>query len=209
MAKILPGSILAGASGRIGNLVTYNLKGTQVVRALPETSKKRKASPLQEQHIKSFKIQHAIAKSVKKTIIDKIWSHLPLTGGMNPYNQFIKRNRVAYGGSDHIAFPELMVISDGNLLPAFGFTAKKEGDVVKFTWSCNEPGKFASPSDKLNIMIMAFRSSLNMVDIEANRGDENAALSLAPGSAAVTEGFAFWSSENKESFSPSIYWICQ
>jgi hypothetical protein len=133
-ARILPGSILTGAIGRIGNLVTYNLRGTQVVRTLPDTSKKRKRSPLQKQHIFSFKMQHVMARSVKK----RLWSHLSFRGGANPYNQFIKRNRAAYGGRDCIKFPELMVISEGSLLPADEFRVRKEEETLKFSWDIGE-----------------------------------------------------------------------
>ena len=209
MARILSGSILTGASGRIGDLVTYNLRGTQVVRTLPETSKKRKRSPLQQQHISSFKTQHATARSVKKTIIDRIWSHLSFSGGANPYNQFIKRNRAAYGGTDHIKFPELMVISDGNLLPASEFTVQWEESMLKLSWGIGETGKYSALTDRLNIVILTFRSSLTMMDTEVRRAQKNADINFSSGSAGPVEGFVFWSSENDEHFSPSLYWICR
>lgn len=209
MAKILPGNILIGVSGRIGNLVTYNLNGTQVIRTLPETFKKRKSSSLQKQHLISFKIQHAMAKSVKKTIIDRIWSHLSFQGGMNPYNQFIKRNRAAYGGTDNIVFPELMVISDGNLLPAAGFTVHREGEILTFSWDSNQTGKLASPADKLNIVILAYRCSLNMMAVEACRSDGTISFALPDKIIGDVEGYVFWSSQNEENFSPSMFWVCR
>jgi len=209
MAKIKPGSLFNGTSGRIGNLVTYNLNGIQVVRTMPESFKKRKTSLLQTLHQNSFRVQHAIAKSVKRTLIDKIWSQLSSKGGLNPYNQFIKRNRAAFAGGDRIVFPELMVVSDGSLVPAPGFSVKKEGDLLTFTWDSHLVGKGSSNKDKLNIIMIVCRNSLCIVEIESIRSDGEATLPYAPGNDPFTEGFAFWSSENEDSFSPSVYWMCR
>ncbi|HEY4787283.1 MAG TPA: hypothetical protein VIH57_14590 [Bacteroidales bacterium] len=209
MAKLSPGSALTGSSGRIGNLVTYNLKGTQVVKTLPETSKRKKSTVLQKRHIASFKIQHAVARSVKATIIDRVWSHMTFSGGMNHYNLFIKRNRSAYGKTDHIEFPELMVISDGSLLPVADFTVKKNGKNLEFVWKNNQSGKPASPTDRLHIVLLEYRSWLRIIDIEVQRVECKALIALSKEDNEAVEGYAFWSSENEEMFSPSMYWICR
>jgi hypothetical protein len=209
MARISKGSILSGASGRIGNLVTYNLKGTQVVRTLPETSKNRKPSSLQEQHLNSFRAQHGIASSLKKPIIDRIWSRLTFSGGANAYNQFIKRNRAAYGGASHIQFPELMVISEGNLTPALNFRAIKEDNILKFTWNAGVIGKYSAHSDCLNIVLLTNKTLLSIVDIKAIRFAEYAEIVCPPDMNGSAEGYVFWSSEDDSQFSPSMYWICR
>jgi hypothetical protein len=209
MARFSKGSILSGASGRIGNIVTYNLKGTQVVRTLPETSKKRKLSPLQEQHLYSFKTQRAIAASLKKSIIDRIWSRLTYSGGANAYNQFIKRNCAAYGGDTCIQFPELFIISEGNLMPALNFRAIKEDNMLKFTWNTGETGKYSALSDCLNIMLLTNKISLIIMDIKAIRSEEHAEIVHPQDINGAVEGYAFWSSEDDTQFSPSMYWICR
>ncbi|HEY4785997.1 MAG TPA: hypothetical protein VIH57_08105 [Bacteroidales bacterium] len=209
MARILPGSALTGSKGRIGDLVTYDLNGIQVVRTLPDISKKKSSSRLQNQHLRSFKVQHAIARSIKKTIIDRIWTHLPLSGGMNPYNQFLKRNRVAYGDTEYIEFPELMMLSDGSLLPAKRFIARKEGENLVFSWENNPSGKPEQLNNRLNIVILEYRSSLRIIDTDARRSDGQAPVAFFRGGNSLAEGYAFWSSENEDSFSPSVYWVCR
>lgn len=208
MARIPSGHLLKGARGRIGNFVTYDLNGVQVVRSLPTDSRKKKASKLQLLHRSSFKMQHAIAHSLKHSIISRIWSKLDLKGGMNAYNQFIKTNRAAYGQSGQIMFPELMVISQGALHPVQGLQISRNGDYLHLTWDKQGFGRFATTTDRLNLVILENRKNFKNLENSAIRQDGTAEINLTGFQDNVIEGYIFWSSYNDQDFSPSVFWTC-
>ena len=207
MAIIPPSSPLYKIRGTVGNITVYERDGVVIARSLPSPNKRRKASPLQKLHLNSFQAQHALAKSIKRILIDRVWAKEKLTGGMTPYSYFIKCNRAAFGRTDHIAFPELMEISHGQLLPAPGFSAYRDNDMLNFKWDSSMTGWLAAPSDRLNIMVLINRKDLLTLDISASRSDGVTSISLS-NIPETAEGFVFWSSSNDETFSPSIYWTC-
>jgi hypothetical protein len=208
MARVTQNHPLYGASGRIGNLLTYNLKGIQVVKTLPVSDKKkRKFSVLQEKHLYSFKAQCLFAQSLKETIIDRVWAHLSFTGGINPYNFFIQCNRAAFGGEERIVFPELLVISHGRLIPAAKFKASREGENIVFTWVNTEAAN-VSPKDKINIVLLKNREEIVIAEVNATREQETTSVSVAGLTGTMIEGYSFWSTKDDQLFSPSIYWTC-
>lgn len=205
MARLSSGSPLKGARGRIGNIVTYELNGVQVVRSLPSRGRKKKTSELQKLHLNSFKIQHGIARSLKHNIIDRIWSKMQFKGGMNAYNQFIKANRAAYGQSASITFPELFALSQGNLHPALNFKVSVEANTLVFDWENRASGRYASESDRLNLYLLESRRNLCSIEVSAIRQDGKAAIKIPVVNRCI-EGYAFWSSHDGQDFSPSVYW---
>lgn len=207
MAIIPPSSPLYKMRGPVGSITVYERDGIVIARSLPDPGKRRKASPLQKLHLNSFQAQHALAKSMKRILIDRVWTKEKLTGGMTPYSYFIKCNRAAFGRTDHITFPELMEISHGPLLPAPAFSAFRDNDILKFKWDPSKTGWLASPDDRLNIMVLVNRKELHYIDINACRSDGTASIPLDT-LPETAEGFVFWSSSNNETFSPSIHWTC-
>lgn len=207
MATIKQGSPLQGASGRLGNVVTYELNGVQVIRSLPYT-KKRKPTDSQQKHRTSFKIQHRNAKSLKHSIIDRIWSRLAYQGGMNAYNRFIQVNRQAYGQSGTIEFPELMMLSQGELSQVHTFKAHREGNKVMFHWASGSETQHARNNDVLNIVLIQNRSSLDVIKTDVRREEGQATIPFAGNDTEIPMGYVFWSSANDQDFSPSIYWVC-
>jgi len=208
MATIKSNSPLFGASGRLGNVITYELNGVQVIRALPYT-KKRKPTDLQQAHQESFKIQHRIAKSLKLQIIQRIWDRFSYQGGMNGYNRFIQINRPAYGPSGDIEFPELMVVSQGKLNPAKNFTVTYDGKNLQFTWTPGNQNLHCSGTDQLNIALLSYRSSLEVIETNISRETGQATIPFTVNKNEIPRGYVFWSSTNDKDFSPSIYWICR
>ena len=205
MARISKPGVLTGARGRIGNVVTYELNGVQVVRSLPAKKKKYKFTKLQQLYHARFQMMHRLAKSVKHEIINRIWNPLAVAAGQNGYNMFIKTNTKAFGGDSTVAFPALLVLSKGDLYPVDNFAVKREGDELQFSWANNYTGKYANASDRLNIVLLSGRKMLKMVEINATRAEEVASLPV-PENEETIEGYAFWSSANEEYFSESVYW---
>lgn len=205
MARISKPGVLTGARGRVGNVVTYELNGVQIVRSLPAKKKKYKFTKLQQLYHARFQMMHRLAKSVKHEIINRIWNQLAVATGQNGYNMFIKANRMAFGGDSTVAFPGLLVLSKGDLYPVDNFAVKREGNELQFSWNNNYTGKYAYSSDSLNIVLLTERKVLKIVEIKATRDKEVATLPV-PENEATIEGYAFWSSANEKYFSESVYW---
>ena len=208
MAKLPSNSPLSGASGRIGGLVTYMSNGIQIVRTLPESIKKHKPSALQQLHISSFKAQHTFARSIKKSIIDRVWSHLTIPVGMNPYNYFIKCNSNAFGKTDHIEFPQLLTLSSGKLLPVDNLKLEVAINKLFLSWTSRLNHTYANANDKLTIAVLYDQKTLHVFDTLYTRSDEKAELELGELNFELTEGFIFWASPSENVFSRSDYWRC-
>ncbi|NJK97171.1 MAG: hypothetical protein HC905_21700 [Bacteroidales bacterium] len=204
MARLSSGSPLKGARGRIGNIVTYDLNGVQVARALPDRSRKRKASPLEEINRNNFLFRHAVAKTVKHSLIDRIWSKQVYIGGMNPYNSFISANKSAFGTDMTIAFPELMVLSVGNLRQVQDLQVSRVGELLEFRWKALF-SIHSSQEDLLNLVLVS-RDKLEVFPTLIKREEEFATLKLQNDASEGVKGYLFWSSVNDRNFSPSMFW---
>ena len=205
MAKVSPNSPLAGASGKIGTAVTYMLNGKQVIRSLPSRPRKFKATPLQQEHFNSFAAQHAFAKEIKRLIIDPIWSLASMPVGLNPYNYFIKSNRNAFGKSNIVEFPELMILSIGSLLPVKELHYHVEQNILQLKWNNTIENGFAKADDKLHLVLLIDRKSIVFVDNTATRADGIFEYDVVKYPGSSVEGFIYWSTVNYLSYSPSVY----
>jgi hypothetical protein len=207
MARIISKNHLNGASGRIGNTVTYMLNGIQVVRSLPGQGKKYKPSALQEQHLHAFKKQHLFARSVKHSVIDRIWSKEEMPQGLNPYNYFLKSNRAAFANTEKIMHPSLLRLSTGKLLPAENMVFACEEHLLQIQWNSSQAGFFAGITDRLNVVLLINRESILFLEVKAVRGNGAATIRL-PDTIKddKIEGFLFWADEQDNAFSPSVYW---
>ena len=209
MARVEQGSALGQLTGKIGGIVIVNLNGKKIARSLPPKGVNKKPTPLQKVHRASFAAQCAMAKSVKRQIIDRIWVHTSYKGGMNPYNAFIVANSPTFAKSDYVVFPEQMKISVGSLSPVRGLTIKQEGENLTFTWEKGNTGTNSSLRDRLNLVVLSSQRSLSIVEVNARRESCSATIPIPDKQAEFTEGYAFWSSEDDQRFSPSVYWVCR
>jgi hypothetical protein len=209
MANVEQGSVLDQMTGAVGSIVIVNLNGQKIARCRPPKGINKKGTPLQKLQRASLAAQHAMAKSVKQEIIKRIWSHVSFEGGMNPYNGFIKANSGAFAKCDYVAFPEHMVISQGNLLPVRSLRVIQEGENLKFTWEKGYTGTNSSLKDRLNLFVLSSQRLLRIVEVDARRESCTATIPVPDKQAEFTEGYAFWSSEDDQRFSPSVYWACR
>jgi len=209
MAKLPLNSPLAGASGRIGNIVTYMSNGIQIVRVLPGRRKKNKLSTLQQLHIDSFKAQHTFARSVKQSIIEKVWSHLTIPAGLNPYNYFIKCNSNAFGKTEHIEFPQLMTLSMGKLLPVANLKIDVVNNKLSLSWTSKINYAYANAGDILTVALLINQTKLQVFDTSFKRSDGKAEIDLSEMNSVIAEGFIFWTAPNGKDFSRSDYWSCR
>jgi len=205
MAKISSDNPLIGASGKIGNLVTYTLNGEQIIRKSPSRPRKFKASTLQQQHFNTFAAQHDFAKNIKKDIIDPIWSLEPMPVGLNPYNYFIKCNRNAFGKSYHIEFPELMVLSLGKLLPVEELSFSLHENSVQLSWNNTNLNNYANADDKLHLVLLIDKQCILFIDNDTTRADGKFEFDVSKLTGSVVEGFIYWSTAKYLMYSPSVY----
>jgi len=205
MAKLPNNSLLSGASGKIGDLVLYMSNGIQIVRTRPQR-KDYKPSEFQKAHIESFKAQHVFAKSIKRSVIDRIWSRETIPAGMNPYNFFFKSNRDAFGKTELIKFPQLMTISTGRLLPVEDLTIKKADNKIYIQWKVSGNMISSYDRDKLNIAFLIDKKRLHLIDTSITRATGQAEIGLDDLQPEIVEGYIFWASEDDKAFSRSEYW---
>jgi hypothetical protein len=209
MAKYVSKNSLTGLSGKVGNMVFYVSNGIQIVRSLPESKKKRKSSDLQKVHQSSFKAKHDFARSVKHSIIDRIWSRLPLAAGMNPYNYFLQVNNDAFASTDHIEFPKRITLSKGKLLSVSNLKVSAVNHKLLLSWTSNVNSKYAGDTDRLTIAVLINKKALQLFDTSYIRSDKKAELDLSGMDTGIIEGYIFWSSPNNDAFSISDYWSSQ
>ncbi len=206
MAKLPSNSPLAGVSGRIGDVVTYVSNGITIVRALPKRRNDHKSSILQQQHLNSFKAKHDFARSIKQSIIDRIWKQVAIPVGMNPYNYFIKSNNDAFGKTDHVEFPQLMILSAGKLLPVENLKLEVANNMLLLSWTSKLINVYASANDRLIIALLSDKKNLHLFNTRSIRSEEKAELELGELNTDIIEGYIFWSSSNDKVFSRSEYW---
>lgn len=101
MAQV-KGSILAGFTGKIGNMVFYQYYGRTYVRRLP-VSVRNPRSPLQMiQRNKIIAVQ-SFYKNLKDTVISRIWKKAATEMKMSGYNLFLKCNIASFDGQGSMA----------------------------------------------------------------------------------------------------------
>ncbi len=206
MARLPSNSPFAGASGRFGNAVLYMSNGIPIIRSLPGTPKKCKSSVLQKKHISSFQALHHLARSVKRSIIDRVWSREEIPLGLNPYNYFIKCNRNAFAKTDHVEYPQLITLTNGYLLPAENLNFNLVEKSLQVKWTCTLKNNYAETDDCLNVALLIDRKAFFVLNTIALRKDENAIIEIPSIFESIREGFIFWSSKDDSAFSRSEYW---
>jgi hypothetical protein len=206
MARLPNNSPFAGASGRFGNAVLYMSNGIPIIRALPGTPRKRKSSELQKLHISSFQALHHLARSVKRSIIDRVWNQDEIPLGLNPYNYFIKCNRNAFAKTDHVEYPQLITLCNGRLLPAKNLNFKLVEKSLQINWTCTVKNSYAEADDCLNVVLLIERKAFFVLNTTAIRKDEKATIEIPSIFENISEGFVFWSLKDDSAFSRSEYW---
>ena len=105
-------SIGAIVSGRVGNVVYYQLRGKSYVRAIP-LRKKDSWTPAQQLHRKRISKVGELWKQLKSTRIAQIWNLA--SEEMNGYAYFMKINLSAFGADCNLTDPRELQLSTGKL----------------------------------------------------------------------------------------------
>src|SRR5664279_4440864 len=125
-------------SGKLGNLVFYQLNGVNYVRSAP-VRKKDSWSPQQMLHRQRFSKASYLWSQLKKTKVAPIWNLA--AERMNGYACFIKANMPAYALDGSIIDAKMLKISTGKLHLPMDLEATREtagSTTITVSWK-NDP----------------------------------------------------------------------
>ncbi len=132
MAVVKP-SVLGTPSGRLGNIVVYEVKGQVRMRLLPADYKDPK-SPAQVAQRGRVKGVAALYRSLQFPLRD-FWKKLAEGTMLNGYNLFLKANIANVAGDGNVADWKKVVLCDGTLrLPEGVKVEEREGGEVVVEW---------------------------------------------------------------------------
>lgn len=136
MAKIDEG-ILGPFSGKVGNVIGSSWHGIPYIKARPAVFHDAK-SPAQLAQRMRMQVAHQFVKSIKN-IINIGYRYV--AGAQIPYNKavsYIVKNAIVGEYPDMGIAPDMVMVSQGNLVGAEGCTAIKEDEKIAFSWNITD-----------------------------------------------------------------------
>ena len=131
---VLRNGVNGGFSGRMGNVVGYQLNGKWIVRSLPNKSKKNKIGSLSQQQVRAkFKKVHAFIKPILP-FIRVGFKCFAAENGMSAYNAAVSKNLLFALDQAGVFYPDRAIISYGELELAgeMVITAKEDGFLLSW-----------------------------------------------------------------------------
>lgn len=206
MGKLTNG-LLGMLTGKVGNLVYYNVNGKQVVRKLGKVTKPPTVAQLQN-------------RMEMKTVMQFL---SPLTEFLNvgfiPRHQdrhksafslavsYNKKNAVTGTNPDVVIAYEKVRLSEGCLEEAIAPTVELLAEGLKFSWLC--PGNLPWPANTDRVMLLAYFPNLKTavyVTSAAKRQQLTETLNLAEDMLAeYMEVYISFVAENRKSAADSTY----
>lgn len=204
---ILKNGIAGNYSGKIGNLVFYEINGKQVVRTLGKTSK-----PATEAQL-SCRQQIAVINRFLKPITELVNIGFKIKAqGTNKgaYNMAVSYNKKqALQGlypNIEMDYPSVL-LTQGSLTGVINPEVEQLPEGLKFTWLC--PTEFAWPFENDQVMMLAYFPNLKEAVFNlygAKRSACEDVLQLRPGLLTeYMEVYISFIAENRNSISDSTY----
>lgn len=203
----LRNGIAGNYSGKIGNLVFYEIKGRQVVRTIGKMSK-----PPSEKQLQCYAEMAAVNRFLKP-IIEFVNAGFALKArGSNksPYNLALGHNKkFALQGTkpDVNVNYEKVLVTQGKMWEAINPAVTLSAEGLNFTWDCPPTLHWPRPTDQ--VMLLAYLPLLEKavyVLAGASRVKGTALLSLQPDLlTAHMEVYISFVAENRKEISDSTY----
>ncbi len=143
----LKNGIMSGFSGRLGNLVVYEMFGKTVVRTLPSV-KQKKASGKRKQYQDDFRYVMKWMQIVKP-MIDRCWPVVP--PHKTPFKQAFSTNLKSYREMGRPNSYNWLKVSHGSLPCISGFSFTAENQLFKLHWDTSSASLDANPLDQVHI----------------------------------------------------------
>ena len=146
MAKIDEG-ILGPFFGKVGEVIGSSWHGIPYIKSRPAVFHDAK-SPAQLAQRMRMQVAHQFVKSIKNVITI---GYRYVAGAQIPYNKavsYIVKNVIVGEYPDMGIAPDMVIVSQGNLMGAEGCTATKEDEKIAFSWDITDEKEQSSLKEK-------------------------------------------------------------
>ena len=146
MAKIDEG-ILGPFFGKVGEVIGSSWHGIPYIKSRPAVFHDAK-SPAQLAQRMRMQVAHQFVKSIKNVITI---GYRYVAGAQIPYNKavsYIVKNVIVGEYPDMGIAPDMVMVSQGNLMGAEGRTATKEDEKIAFSWDITDEKEQSSLKEK-------------------------------------------------------------
>lgn len=208
MAEIKSG-LFKSAHGRHGGVVLYQRNGKTFSRNLPSYDGNAGSVTRAQQNTRLSSVV-TLYQSVKKTFLVYSWNreanrHNIISG----YNLFVKENIKAFAPDYTVGDFALLKFTLGDLQIPFHFRQQPgpEG-VFSVTWACNPQENARRNEDSLMLVVIYDNEPFRIEIIEntgITRSDGKACIPLAQTEAENAHVYAFFTNQNRDSFTESLY----
>ncbi|MDX9943141.1 MAG: DUF6266 family protein [Bacteroidales bacterium] len=171
---------LGNYSGRIGNIVAYEMFGKTIMRSRP-SGKRRPAQGALKQAQTDFSKVMKVMQSARSAV--RVGFN-PQAEGRSAFHAAMSVNLVNYRNAASPEDLHWLVISQGERSWAQDVAMTIEGNKAVVTWGDPEPGKRYSVSDQVMLLAMNDTSLDSSVNLQAaQRKEKRAELALPPAKA--------------------------
>jgi len=191
-------------SGKIGNVVFYQLHDKSYVRAAPV---RKKDSWTEEQQFHRQRISKASGywRSLRSEIMSKIWNSA--AEQMNGYAWFMKATMPALEMDGTLIDAKLLKVSAGKLTVPQQLIAERHPDnasIVVVSWQNDPHIKGERLNDELMVVSNTGDQFSQVTATGIKRGAKNGSFELPQHPTAATHVYLFMASRDREEFSESI-----
>lgn len=208
MGVIKDDSILKGFSGRIDNLVFYNVNGKTCVRNATQDLSDPKTPKQLLQRNRLIGAQ-TFFQSVKGCILYEVFNRAAREQkSRSGYHYFLKLNTNVFGEGCYVDY-SLMTLAAGSRQLPYDFTAgvNDEGQ-VELQWTNGREQSTALGTDRLLVAAVLpeepFRAVM-LEGVQAMRQDGHALVALPEGSRGKVHLYCFFGSKDLQTFSGNRY----
>lgn len=143
--------LLENLSGKIGNLIIYQMNGKTVIRQKPDPTKKRKLSPLQLYYQRSFRVCQEFIRPLKRELDFGYQEFFDLgKRGFQLAMSWALKNALENQGNDPVLNPEKIKISRGDLTGCDGASViRNSATQLQINWVNNSWSGSARETDRV------------------------------------------------------------
>lgn len=201
-------NLLSGLSGRVGNVVFYQCRGRTYVRRLP-VSVSNPRTPLQLIQRHKIVAVQTFYKTLRDTIIPRIWKEAASQLNMSGYNLFMKCNLAAFDGQGSMADYAKVHFSSGRLPQADCLSLAEAGrNEIMVKWKNVTPLNARRMTDRLMGVVVYEDESFDILlpeEIGAQRQDEQARIPIRAETPALLALYVFFADRDLQFFSKDQY----
>lgn len=170
--------LFGSISGKLGNLVVYQMYGKTVIRTRPSVKRKPAMGKLKESQ-DDFKVVMEQMKKAQKLIR---FGFSNAAKNRSAFHTALSTNLKRYRASTNKELRNWLLLSQGKMAQATGWElVKTTDDVLQIHWSRDEDEKPADTTDRLVLFLLGNLPTATYMEVlSAKRGDRQATINLPP-----------------------------